>query len=381
MQTKTRDFASASFFFAANLITGVLNYLFQVYASKELSAAEYGHLNAWFSDLMMLFFLGGVAQYCGIFFPAPRNSLKKAVVAINGLSFSLAALWIFSPPGETVERGVLVLTVATAFFWLIGQIQFRKMFVAIGVANFTTSLSKLGLVLLPLFTLVTVERFRIAFFANYFPALWLMSVVAWRLPNTATIVPQKKNDLRLWMAPVVMSLATAIIPQMDMVLLSRLWSELEFQDFARASLFSRAIFFLFLILAQWMLPFQIQGEFTSFKHRFLNPALAGICLLVSGSITYLSPWAIDFFLHWDRAPSLSLVFLSCLNMSVLTWIFLLVQKCCAQGQSKKASYAIIGLVVEAAAQFLSRWPGHGYFVCALIFQTTLIWYLSREKTA
>lgn len=368
----------AGFFFIANITTGVLNYFFQIFASRTLDASDFSRLNAWFADLAVLFFIGGIIQYYGIFFPASRKSLRQAIVGINLGCLGLAGLWALTPPGQTLERSLLIFAGTTAFSWLMGQIQYRKMFATLGVANLAMSLTRLAVIFLPLAALTTVEQFRLAYFANYFPALWLISWYAWRLPDTTQVTLQKNHGWQLWFAPVVMSLATAVIPQFDMVLISRLMPDDIFHDYARASLFARGIYFSFLVLAQWLLPFQIQGDFHNFRNRMINPALAVLSVASAIVIAWLSPWIVSMFFHWDHAPSTSLVFFSCLNVNLLTWLFLLIQKKCAEGQAAKAAIALSGLAVEAAAQFLARWPSEGYFSFAILFQAVLVWFLTHN---
>ena len=370
---------TATFFFAANLLTGVFNYLFQVMASRSLTAAEFGQLNAWFADLAVLFFFGGLVQYYGIFFPARRETLRRAAVAINLLGLLLVGLWQLSPEGQNWQRGFLIFSGTTSLAWCIGQIHYRKLFGAIGTANLVNSFSKLLLVLLPLGMLSAAETFRFAYFICFLPALWVVSGFIWKISDEPAAVRQKRNDLQLWFAPAVLSLAAAVIPQMDMVLTSRLLPEVAFQDYARSSLFARGIYFVFLILAQWLLPFQIQGQTGRFDHRSITPLLAGLTVASAAVIGFVSPIVSQFLLGWEQAPPLAMVFLACLNMNLLTWLFLLVQKNCAEGHTRRAALALAGLAVEAAAQVLARWPAEGYFACAIAFQIGLIWFLSRKS--
>lgn len=372
---------TATFFFAANLTTGVINYLFQVSASRSLSASDFSQLNAWFADLAVLFFFGGLIQYYGIFFPARRVTLRRTTVAINVLALALVTLWQFTPEGQTFERGVLIFTSTTSLAWLMGQMHYRKHFSTIGIVNLVSSSSKLLLVLVPFAVATTAESFRFAYFICFLPALWVLSTYVLSIRQESAVMRQKRNDLQLWMAPAVMSLAAATIPQMDMVLTSRLFPEALFQEFAHSSLFARGIYFIFLILAQWLLPFQLQGQLGRFKHRLMIPGLAVMAVLSAAAIAAVSPWVAMSVLGWEKAPPVSLVFMACLNMNLLTGIFLLVQKNCAEGNARRAGLALGVLALEAIVQFaFPSTSSEGYFALASLFQVGVIWFLAKGPT-
>jgi hypothetical protein len=223
----------------------------------------------------------------------------------------------------------------------------------------------------------SLERYTFALFACYLPALWWISFKVWNEPSA--LLP-KKNALswKLWSAPLILSTASAVIPQIDMVLMNRIQPAFEFQDFARASLFYKCIYFLMFIVAQWLLPQQIRGEKqtpAAGSHGWMLFAAAS--LVASAALSAISPFVSIHVLRWDHAPAMSLIFLSCLNISLLTWVFFEVQSGCARHKIRGAAMALAGLGIEAAIQLTLALTANSYLILACFIQAILIAFLRR----
>jgi hypothetical protein len=367
---------SSSWFVLANISAGVFHYAFQVCASRELSAAEFAGLNAWFANLALFFLIGGILQYSANFFPTPLRRLYPAIIAINLFCLGLVAAWFYGPPGETTLRALMVLSGSALFGWLMGQIQARLMFAAMSIANLLLGLTKIGLITVPSMGQSSLERYSFALFACYIPALWFISVAVWRHRAPARHQGPTRFSWGLWGAPLILSAASSIIPQMDLVLMDRIQSAIQYQEFARTSLFYKGIYFLLFILAQWLLPQQIrkvQGQ----------PAVrwwlfAAAALLSSAGLALASPLISAWILRWSEAPGMELVFLSCLNMSLLAWIFFLIQAHCASHQVRLAGLGLILLGAEAGLQILLHLQPHFYLFLAILTQASLVFILSRR---
>lgn len=364
---------SSSWFVLANAFAGGLNYLYQVLASRELSAAEYANLNAWFANLAIFFLIGGVLQYAANFIPLSQIKTRSAIFLINLICLGLAAAWILGPEGETFARALIVLTGAALFGWMVGQVQSRMLFLAMTVASLLVGASKIALVLTSTFGATLLERYTFALFACYLPALWWMSFKVWNQP--APQLPRKNVwSWSLWAAPVILSTASAVIPQMDMILMNRIQPAAEFQDFARASLFYKCIYFLMYIVAQWLLPQQIQsGNSAKQKHSWY--AFAAASLLASAALAATSPLAVQWVMHWDHTPPISMIFLSCLNISLLTWVFFEIQASVSRHHLRGPALALVALGVEAALQLALCLTPNLYLLTACAAQAILIAFL------
>ncbi|MGZ3722557.1 MAG: hypothetical protein ACXVA9_06485, partial [Bdellovibrionales bacterium] len=191
---------SSSWFVAANILAGVCNYLYQVLASRALSAQDFSQLNAWFANLALFFLIGGLLQYAANFFPMPKRWLQQAIVLINLFCLGLVITWIFGPEGQTLTRGLMVVLGAAVFGWMVGQVQSREMFFVMALASLVVGVCKVGLVFVSTFDHSLLERYSFALFACYLPALWWISFKIWSAPEPQTA---KKYVIswRLWAAP------------------------------------------------------------------------------------------------------------------------------------------------------------------------------------
>lgn len=369
---------SGVFFVIANVVAGLSHYAYQVFASRQLSPAEFADLNQWFATLALFFAIGAILQYLATFFPAPPKALAAWVVFGNLLAVGSLTTWFLSDAGGTNLRAVLIVAGAAMMGWLLGQIQGRLMFFVLSIANLVIAGCKLGFLLIPLFAGSEIERYRFALFASSIPALWYITWVVFRegqkipTPNPSA----ERNSPMLWLGPILLATAAALIPQMDLVLAGKIQTAEVFQEFARASLFYKGIFFFISILAQWMLPHQIRGRLKDLRPaRFLLAALA-ISVIGPALCTAISPYVIRFILGWDHSPPIMMIFLSCVNMSLLAWLLILFQEVCAKHRPQWAAVVLAGLVIEATLQLALKPSLPVYFGLEITLQILLILVLT-----
>lgn len=376
MKTQPRRLAKeAGFFFIANLAAGLLNYLYQVSASKQLSRSEFADISSWLAHVSVFLLFAGILQYAGNFFPANQRNLRRQILFINAAALSMIGLALSLTGIEPIAIGALTVVVGLATGWVTGQAQFRLLFNLLGIVNILSALTKLLLVILPNSPLSLMDRYYSAILFGSVPALWLLSAVLW---SNSSETPVKQNSRHLWLAPVILSIATAIIPQFDLVVLRRSLSADVFEEFARASLFYKGVFFLFMIGAQWLLPRQILA-----KEKPGHPALTSAWLIpisLGGStvMTAIAPPLAVYALGWSSAPPLEMIFLSCLNMCLLTWLFLLIQECCAKERTRTAGLALLGIALEVTLQLVFKLPIHTYLGLALLIQSVTVYWLVNQ---
>lgn len=366
---------AASFFAISNVLAGLLHYLFQVFASKQLSASDFAIFSVWFAQVSVLCMAGGLLQYAGNFYPATNKvAIRSIQISILGC-FALISAWILFPSELNLTRGLLIVVSAGCFGWISGLIQQRMFFIFLGTLNLAMAGFKLLMIFIPLeFLTDGLARFSFAVLAGYGPALLLVYILLWN-KKSFTEVPVhslRRVGANVWAAPIILSLAGALIPQMDIIILKN-WTPTEvFEDFVRVSLFYKGIYFFMFILAQWMLPKQISRT----EHKTTNPIFSfqlGLAALVgSAAVTLAAPLIETWILRWDSLPPSSMVFYTCLNMSLLTWFFLLIQEACARNKLKIASVALAGVVGNLGLQSLLRWPVEAYFQLAICIHLTIL---------
>lgn len=371
--SRKAEIRSGTFFLLANIGAGVLNYLFQVVAARQLTAQDFSQLNGWFADLSLFFMVGGILQYASNFRPTPRSQLRYILGMANGLTLVAIWLWLTQPGVLTFDRALLVLVTSTFFGWLMGQVQIRMQFVVISIANILVAGTKLGITGLPIGEPQDLMRYALGFFICYLPALWLISIYLWSAPEA-----ERAEGNPSWTAPIMLSVATAVTPQFDLVLMNHTQDSLAFADFAHASLYYKAIYFLIFILAQWLLPRQIKKQV---GHTLSDlPRLVAVAIVTSMALAVASPYISQWIMKWQYSPSQILVFLSCLHMSALAMLFLRIQEACAQKQVKTAAVILGVMGLEAALQLVLKLEMNQYLVTVIILQAgLLIW--SRAPAA
>ncbi len=370
MNVYKKVLTSGSIFLIANIVAGFCNYLFQVVASKQLNATNFAAFNSWFAGLALFFMFGSLLQYAAVFFPMDNLRLKKWLILINILCIITVLIWLKLGDSSLVLKATLIIIGGSLSGWILGQIQNRLMFFTIAAGNIIIGISKLIIIFLFVFA-NQLESYRFAVFACYFPALWFITYQIWTSTATPHLIA---NENKKWAAPFILSVSGAFIPQMDMVLLAKLLNENDFSIFAKCSLFYKGIYFFIFIFAQWLLPHQVRGEGIFKGRSTYSIGIAGLAIFASGILAVISPWTVKVLLKWQVSPPITLIFLSCLNMSLLTWIFVLIQQACVQQKNKLAATLFLGLTCEALAQWFFHFETTGYLLFAIFAQSVLVLY-------
>lgn len=371
MKTEVR---SASIFFISGIGAGFFNYLFQVVAGRNLSAENFAALNGWFANLSLLFFIAGILQYASNFWPAKKNAIRISIVSANILSLLAIWYWLSQPGTLTFDRALIILFLSTLFGWLSGQAQVRLAFGILSISGLIIALTKFGLTFFPIATSADLDRYALALFISYLPALWVIGFYLWNAPGAKS--PAAKPKLA---APVFLSAASAIIPNFDIVIMSHTLAEPEFQEFVRASLFFRALYFLIFILAQWLLPRQIQSSKGNILIHF--PKIAAAAALFSAILTLISPLVSQHVLGWTSPPDKIVIFMSCLELSLLALFLLKIQELCAQGKLRTASILLGVLAAEALIQWIGRFDVQIYLTYVTAVQAVVLITLWSRKWA
>ncbi len=361
----------ASFFLIANLAAGVLNYLYQILASKQLSASEFATFSSWFAGLASFFFIGGILQYAGSFFPVPREKLRLQIAIINGLIALVLVVFSLISPHDPFAIGIAAISVSLASGWLTGQAQNRMLFYVIGWFNVVVASSKILVISIPQGQSQPIYIYQLAALLAMLPGLWLLSLTQWSSAATIHKPKRPKGILNLWASPLVLSLTAACIPQIDLLVVKQIASDIEFQTFARASLFYKGVFFLFMIAAQWLLPRQIRSVDNK-RSPATSLTLAPLALIGSLLVAALASPIARLVLGWSSSPPFEMIALSCLNMCLLTWVFLMIQEICTKGLGFSALGLTCALALEAGLQLTIQLNVTGYLYLAVISQLIIV---------
>lgn len=352
-------------FAAASAVAAALNYLYQVLASRQLSPMEFANLSGWVANLAPLFVLGSLLQYQANFNPATRVGLRLTGVGASLLVIPALFGWWQLPDSLGVASSLMIGLFAALVSWQMGQLQIRLHFKLMAAASIIIAGSRVVITLWPGLTAYDLNLFVFSNLASSAITLWILTAVLW----FGAEVEKEKNQ-RFWQKAIILSLAGALIPQFDMLLMNHTQERDVFVAFAQASLFGRAAYALTMIFAAWLLPHQIRGH----KLSAPWPMSLVIAALFAGSagVAWLSPLIAQTVFGWEVPPSPMLVFLASAELSVLAVLFVKIQSACARSRINEAGLYMAILFVEAILQWILRLPAQTFLALALTAQTLTV---------
>jgi hypothetical protein len=241
----------------------------------------------------------------------------------------------------------LTILSATVNGWLLGQAQNRLLFYTLSTATLLVALCKLAVVWPSFWRPSSADLFYVAIAISYAPSILFLAArlgLSRGVPSPSAPVGGLAGALGV---PLLLASAAAAFPQLDLIVVKATQDAGTFQDFARASLFYKGLYFLFVILLQWMLPYQVRSRSSSVP-RLDRRMLVAVGVASSALIAFVAPNVASLVMRWPDAPPRTMIFLSCCNVCLLSWILLLVQEACARDHSRQA-LALLGSVGGAYA--------------------------------
>lgn len=372
----------AALFALANVSAGVLHYLFQVWSASQLSLLEFGELTSWIAYFSITLSIGAFAQYSANFFLASPRTLKLSCWLI--LLISIASVFFpfrISEPGP-FTIGAFGLTLGILFAWCLGQAQARLAFGVMGFAILITGIAKFSLagVEFPVQSASLELAWAVAL--CYAPALiWLSAVLIILGPSWSRDAKKERGAAEGLAASALISFASVFIPQLDIIAINQTQDPEVIGEFARISLLYKAVFFGFLILAQWILPHQLAPEAHQPKVvRWLSASRWRVLALGMGQ--GIAALIVSIILGRMFMPQLIEKFqwlvLSCFNMVWLTNLFFSMQLYCVDDHLKKAGLILGALVLEMVIAIAMNFPVTEYLCFAIAVNMTLWWFLTRD---
>lgn len=352
-------------FISASAVAAGLNYLFQVFASRQLSPLEFANMSGWIANLTPIFFAATLLQYQANFRPTATEKLR--IFGVVGSMMAIPALWFWwkfeNPMGLASS---LTIGVFTAFMtWQMGQLQIRIRFLALSVVGLVIAGTRVVATQWPGLTTYDLHLFIFANLISSAVTIWLLTILLW-----SKVDASHDKTKEFWRRAFLLSLAGAVIPQFDMLLMNYTQEKSVFVTFAQSSLFGRAVYAMTTILATWLLPHQIRGQ------KLTSPiplsVILAILFLGAGAIAGLSPYISTYVFGWSDPPSRALVFLASAELSLLAVFFVKIQSACARIRLREAGIYLGVLAVEALLQFTFRLPAETFLTMALAAQTLTI---------
>lgn len=333
----------------ANVLAGLANYFFQLRAAAELEPAAYGALNVWMAVLSIALLAGVLAQMAANFRPVSGRALLRisaatvAVAVVSGAAVGLALAGKLHT-GLTALVFVVAVVSGAMFQFVVGHLQAYTRFGFMGLLVLVGAGLKIAM------TYVDVggapeTRYYAAFalsfaFACVLGAV-LLAVVGRRERATGATPPAAGGG---WGATVVLAAATTLLPQLDLLNLRGGHDDLVLGLFARASLFSKALYFGALTLVQVTLPFHLrhargEGDVVSARRLALLERLGVVaCVTASLAFVWLAPPLARVGLGIELSgEQRTWVVLSCLSLTALFANLARIQLACALSRPRLAA--------------------------------------------
>lgn len=356
-------------YFIATILAGIANYLFQVLGAQKLSIQDFGRFNSWLAQLSLFMFLGVFFQYYANLSP-PSQKQERRVHRILLLASVLALLAYLLLPITAITSFSFALLAGLIFSYLFGLVQIQLGFALMGISALLVSVSKLSIVSMS--NLTDMLSYCRAVPVSYFIGIPTLLVYLSLTKNRDRTLKQKdgKVGIGLW-AALVLSVASVIIPQMDIWVIGQTQDIETAGKFGYLSLLYKGFFFLFMIASQWFLPQQVSANtLSNSKYRsFATLAIVYIGGLITGVLAWFAHGFIfQNFLGKSVVIEPGWFLLSFLHITSLTYMFYLIQSFCVDKKAYKFSFLIFVNVLSLVSFSLLKLDVSAYLVSVCIIE-------------
>lgn len=351
-------------FISSQVLAGLLNYGFQIYASKFMTIIEFGEWSQWLASFSVACFfsvwLQSLSVISGFYHWIGERKFHLVFMA---LAFLFIVFWFLHHFyilsiigwGASLLGGVLA-----------GYCLRRKSLKLLAIVSLVAAISR--------FLWVFLDSAKDSFYvAVLFAPLVSCLIYLFGLRNEKKkeVVTTAGVGSQVMMASFSLAFFSAWVPQADLLLLSSILQGEGFGLFAKVALLSKGFFFAFQILAQMILSHQVSsGENILTSRNLLYFSTGGTLLsLMAGVVAWWVGWPVSWAV------------LNILHVTTLCLLFILIQGYSAQ-KLGQISAVICGLVV-ALCFFTSRLAPsiEIYWAVVVTVEALLIFYLSvfRKK--
>jgi O-antigen/teichoic acid export membrane protein len=381
MQTQREFWRSSMVLLGCNTLAGILNYAFQVLAARRLEVADYGRLNLWIADITIVLSLGTIAQMVANYFPMAPSSLRKLALSALAVATAVAlSLGLVSSDSGIYgySAGTAALGLGLMSGWLSGQVQARMQFALLGMALVAGAGLKLliaGLVSMQ----GVLTPYYLAVSMGFLAPIALIAVRSLAHPFTVvTSVAEDRVKAKIICAS-LLALATALIPQLDIINLRQFQTSEVLGQYARVMLAAKAIFFGAAAILQVALPFHLRSQDANMNHsaggaiRRAELTVVGVCFVASGFAALVLPWLSPLLFRFELSGYQLWIFLTGFIASVQFALLQEIQRDCAKLAWRRAGLVLLALGLV----LLWGWFGpavdvRSYLVVAAIYYAAVL---------
>jgi hypothetical protein len=321
-------------FIVSQLTVGLLNYLYQLHASRTLSIVEFGAWSQWLAQFSVACFAGvwlqSLTTITGLETWLPlRKSRILLFALILALGFSAfarqTALVSFLGWMGNLING----------FWFGYHLRTRQMKLIAGATVFGNFFKFLWVHFDPTpagFTHGTAITAALVCF------LFLSFSDSRKFENSSS----HKFTWQLMLASLCLAFFSTWVPQVDLLVAPHLVSDVDLGHLAKVALLSKGFYFAFQVLAQILLAHQVQPGGQSLRvHHFL--LLGGLGVLAAGAGS-----ALGAYLQWP----LPWVVFSLLHVTSLCLLYLCIQDLCAH---HRGNWALVLCLTSMSLALVGSW--------------------------
>jgi hypothetical protein len=339
----------------ANLVAGLLNYLFQVHAAAALDAAEFGRFSAWLAQVALASAVATVIQFLSLDTPIAEPRFRRLLGVSGAVSFVLVVAHVLAGSAlSPLALGAVTLVSTALLYAVVGQLQSRLRLAVVATAIFATSGFRFAL---PFTSTggMRAKSFYVAQAAAAFAGVALAALLTLRSRGgavagiAAPAAPRAEVATRLRLArPVLLAFAAVAFPFVDVLAISSTNDVATTGAFSRIALAARIVFFGGAAILQVLLPYHIHTSksgaalpsFIARVERWLTPiSLVGAIILAA---------VFDRAVLDPRGGQRVWLFATCLSAALLVGILAHVQRLAAHRRFRAAVTCVAGVIASSA---------------------------------
>ncbi|MBM4251543.1 MAG: hypothetical protein FJ146_06195 [Deltaproteobacteria bacterium] len=358
MQTQREFWRGSMVLLGCNTLAGIFNYGFQVLAARRLAVADYGSLNLWIADITIALSVGTIAQMTANYFPLKATTLRKVapVALVLGLAVATSIVMVAVHGGlNDLVAGAAAVGLGVMAGWLGGQVQARMQFALLGLSLVFAALLKIliaGLVPPGAGSATdALTAYHLAVAISFIAPIILIALRSLTHPfQTVPRVAEDRVQAKIICAS-LLALATALIPQLDIINLRQFQTSEVLGQYARVMLAAKAIFFGAAAILQVALPFHLRAQDAKMDRsaggaiRRTELTVVAACFVASGLAAVLLPWLSLIFLGFDLGGYQLWILLTGCIASLQFALLQEIQRDCAKLAWKRAAVVLAALGV------------------------------------
>lgn len=351
-------------FTISQIAVGGGNYLYQLWAAKTLNNVAFGAWSAWYAQFSVSLFFALWIQSLMTF---RRSNIKYFSRAYAFLAFVVLGILSLI----TSSSGFFTASEALGWLWTLGSSAFFGMFLArrrlflISAASLLALFAKFAMA----FVFPNYEGFANAILFSNAAAFCLYLFFDQPPPEAVGL----DNKAPLLLSSFFFSLVTALTPQLDLLIANEILTPEELGGFAKIALLYKAFFFLFMILAQVVVTYQVRGE------RFRFPPFWALAIYLLGAA---GAWGLTNISLLPGVPEIW-VALAMMHIISLTLLYLSTQEMAAEQRWHWPAIQAAAIALELALVHALSPNLISFFGAALAFESALLltyFWFSRLKS-